>query len=149
MSSVVSHVQQIYQRLSFIKKLFGMGPTEEMARELEREFHAVRRSVETVTFGAALFPNGTPYVYVLELEGGRYYVGWTECVMRRLDEHFTGEGSLWTKAHKPVAVLKVFKGTREDEKQTTIRMVHEKGFDYVRGGPWCKLEYKTVPDMCT
>ena len=31
-------------------------------------------------------------VYVLELEGGRYYVGYTDDVPRRIAEHFLGRG---------------------------------------------------------
>lgn len=147
-NAVVSHIQHIYQRVSFIKKLMDMNPSEEMMRELDKEFHMVRRSVETVTFGATLFPQGTAYVYVLDLENGKYYVGWSECVLRRLDEHFSGDGSLWTKTHRPVAIRTVFQGTKEDEKMATVRLVHEKGFDFVRGGPWCKMEYKTVPEAC-
>jgi predicted GIY-YIG superfamily endonuclease len=33
-------------------------------------------------------------VYVLELEGGRYYVGYTDDVPRRIAEHFFGRGRI-------------------------------------------------------
>jgi predicted GIY-YIG superfamily endonuclease len=34
-------------------------------------------------------------VYTLELEGGRFYVGYTDDVPRRIAEHFMGRGAHW------------------------------------------------------
>ena len=42
-----------------------------------------------------------PAVYVLELEGGNYYVGMSHNLSQRLAQHFSGNGAKWTKLHKP------------------------------------------------
>ena len=41
-------------------------------------------------------------VYVLKLEDGKYYVGSSEYIESRVQAHFVGHGSAWTKMHKPV-----------------------------------------------
>ena len=50
-------------------------------------------------------------VYVLELEGGDYYIGKTRDLQRRTLEHFilasAGAGVEWTRAHAPKCVLEV------------------------------------------
>ena len=144
--AIVETVQQIYRRLSFIKRLLGLQPNDQIQVELKREFTIVRRTIACVTFGALLFPSGTGYVYILELEENKFYIGWSEFLMRRLDEHFTMDGSLWTKKYKPISVIAVRQGDKELEKTITVKYMKEKGFENVRGGPWCKLEYKTIPN---
>ena len=37
------------------------------------------------------------YVYVLELVDNRYYVGRTGNIIQRMNEHFTNNGSMYTK----------------------------------------------------
>jgi predicted GIY-YIG superfamily endonuclease len=50
------------------------------------------------------------YIYILKLEGGKYYVGKTNNVDQRLQQHFDGTfGSAWTRLHRPIALF--------DEKQ--------------------------------
>ena len=51
-------------------------------------------------------------VCTLELEGGRFYVGYTDDVPRRIAEHFLGRGSHWTRTHPPVKVLEVVPGNK-------------------------------------
>jgi predicted GIY-YIG superfamily endonuclease len=36
-------------------------------------------------------------VYTLELDGGNYYVGFTDDIPKRMAEHFLGRGSRWTR----------------------------------------------------
>jgi predicted GIY-YIG superfamily endonuclease len=76
-------------------------------------------------------------VYTLELEGGRYYVGYTDDVPRRIAEHFLGRGSHWTRTHPPVKVLEVVPGNKELENATTIALMCKHGWRNVRGGMWC------------
>jgi len=45
------------------------------------------------------------YVYVLECENGSFYIGQTENLPKRWEEHITGKGANWTKAHKPVKII--------------------------------------------
>ena len=45
------------------------------------------------------------YVYVLELEGGNFYIGQSTSILRRSDQHLNGSGSQWTKLHAPVRYI--------------------------------------------
>ena len=51
----------------------------------------------------------TTNIYVLRLEGGRYYVGKTDNVPQRFQQHLQGQGSTWTKKYKPVSLVKTIK----------------------------------------
>ncbi len=46
-------------------------------------------------------------IYVLQLKSGKYYVGQTNKVAKRFEEHKEGKGSAWTSTYKPVKVLEV------------------------------------------
>ena len=45
--------------------------------------------------------------YVLELAGGRVYVGWSRNLSNRLSEHWAGSGSIMNRTYPPVRVLQV------------------------------------------
>lgn len=49
------------------------------------------------------------YVYTLNLKGGAKYVGYTENLNKRLNDHFTGNGAKWTQKHQPISVNSVQK----------------------------------------
>ena len=81
-----------------------------------------------------------PLVYVLELEGGRYYCGISGANLHaRLATHFCGKGSRWTKLHKPVRIHSVQWGGTGVERQVTIDLCREFGPSKVRGSDWCNL----------
>ena len=84
-------------------------------------------------------------VYTLELEGGRFYVGYTDDVPRRIAEHFMGRGSHWTRTHPPVKVLEVVPGNKELENAATIALMCRHGWRNVRGGLWCSVEMRSMP----
>ena len=80
-------------------------------------------------------------VYVLECEGGNYYVGRTEDGERRLRQHVLGKGAKWTKKHKPKRVVDYYRNMKpSDEKKITERMIKEHGARKVRGGPYVKTK---------
>ena len=84
-------------------------------------------------------------VYTLELEGGNYYVGWSDDVPRRIAEHFMGRGAMWTRVYPPVAVLSVVPGGKDLENATTIALMCTHSWRKVRGGAWCQMELKAMP----
>ena len=45
------------------------------------------------------------YIYILKLEKGKYYIGKSNKLNKRLTDHFTLYGSGWTKKYKPVKVI--------------------------------------------
>ena len=45
------------------------------------------------------------YVYLLHCSNGSYYVGHTDDIVRRLEEHNTGKGAEHTRKYRPVQLL--------------------------------------------
>ena len=80
------------------------------------------------------------YVYVLELQGGKFYVGYTTNICRRIAEHFMGLGAMWTKKHKPLRCLSCVEGGRPLENAITAQLMVQKGYQNVRGAGFCKVE---------
>jgi putative endonuclease len=63
------------------------------------------------------------FVYVLECENGKYYCGITSNLMRRLKEHTSGKGSVFTKKNKPeklVYLEEVISNSEAINKETII-----------------------------
>ena len=84
-------------------------------------------------------------VYVLELEGCNFYVGYSDDVPRRLAEHWLGRGSMWTRTHPPVRVLDVVPGGKDLENATTFALMSKHGWRHVRGGAWRSIELRSMP----
>jgi predicted GIY-YIG superfamily endonuclease len=83
------------------------------------------------------------YIYVLHLIDDRYYVGRTNNIFRRIEEHFTVGGSKYTKKYKPLKVIEVAEElTTDDERKMTFKYVEKHGWDKVRGSYWCSIEIK-------
>ena len=70
----------------------------------------------------------------MELNNNKYYVGKTKCITKRYDEHFSGEGAVWTKLYKPIRFIE-FKTCEKmlDELETTLTYMKDYGIDNVRG----------------
>jgi hypothetical protein len=47
-------------------------------------------------------------MYILRLKEGKYYVGYSSNISRRLLEHKDGNGSEWTKKYHPVDIKKIY-----------------------------------------
>ena len=62
--------------------------------------------------------NEPGHVYVLELAEGRFYVGHTLDLYRRICQHFSGTGAVFTRTFKPVRILSVTEGGPALEKAT-------------------------------
>ena len=80
-------------------------------------------------------------IYVLNLEGGFYYVGKTNDIAKRYQQHLDGKGSSWTKIHKPLSIseIKPCTSTMDEDKYTKEYMI-KYGIDKVRGGSYVKEE---------
>ena len=86
-------------------------------------------------------------IYILKLQGGKYYVGKTSNPMKRYQEHLEGRGSAWTKKYKPVTVEKVIKNASPfDEDKYTKEYMAKYGIDKVRGGSYVSLELDEVQE---
>jgi predicted GIY-YIG superfamily endonuclease len=87
------------------------------------------------------------YVYTLNLEGGRKYVGMTTNINQRMDQHFSGEGSAWTQKYAPVSIKSIKPAKDVDaakklETKMYFKMRDRHGTDMVRGaGHTTSIEY--------
>ena len=80
-------------------------------------------------------------IYVLRLEGGRYYVGKSDNVMNRYQQHIKGSGSAWTRKYKPVSLEKTIENVSSFEEDKVTKMYMSKyGIDKVRGGSYVEVE---------
>jgi len=83
------------------------------------------------------------YIYVLKLVDDRYYVGRTSNILKRMEEHFTIGGAVYTKKYKPLKIIEVIEElTNEDERFKTLEIMEKYGWEKVRGSCWCSLEIK-------
>ena len=80
------------------------------------------------------------YIYILELENNKYYVGKTKNINKRILDHFQNNGSEWTKKYKPIEIINTYKGDNFDEEKHTLLTMDKYGIDNVRGGSYCKIE---------
>ncbi len=79
-------------------------------------------------------------IYTLQLESGKYYVGKSKNISNRILQHFSEQGSSWTKSYKPIKVLSQIPSTDAfDEEKYTLLAMDRYGIDNVRGGSYCKL----------
>jgi len=86
------------------------------------------------------------YIYVLQLQNDKYYVGKTINPHFRIETHFTNNGSEWTKLYKPIKLVELVPNCDHyDEDKYTYKYMDMFGIDNVRGG-----SYSTpVLDNCT
>jgi hypothetical protein len=79
-------------------------------------------------------------IYTLKLEQGKYYIGRTTQPKHRILNHFTDNGSEWTKKYKPISVVSQIKGDEFDEEKYTLIAMDKYGVENVRGGSYCKVK---------
>ena len=80
-------------------------------------------------------------IYVLRLEGGRYYVGKSDNVLTRYQQHLNGNGSAWTRKYKPVSLEMTHTNVSAfDEDKITKEYMSKYGIDNVRGGSYVELQ---------
>lgn len=84
------------------------------------------------------------YLYVLALNQGRYYVGTTTDINKRIQQHFEGNGSSFTRIYHPQKVVTT-KVVDEDtaclqEDFEVKRLMIKYGIDNVRGGSYSTIK---------
>jgi GIY-YIG catalytic domain/Zinc knuckle len=81
------------------------------------------------------------FIYVLQLEKGKYYIGKTNNPKVRIDNHFSSNGSNWTYIYKPINVHEVIPDCDDyDEDKITKKYMDKYGIDNVRGGSFSSVE---------
>ena len=92
------------------------------------------------------FPKKTnKKVYVLQLEQNKYYVGESIYPEKRINDHFSGKGSAWTRLYKPIKILEPFTKKQDNfwELSETIQRMGYHGADNVRGSLFTKTSELT------
>lgn len=81
------------------------------------------------------------YLYTLQLQDGKYYVGKSSDPDSRYLQHKKGSGAAWTKKYKPIKLLdtKVLIG-EHDETNLTKDLMKKYGIENVRGGSYTTIE---------
>ena len=80
-------------------------------------------------------------IYVLKLESGKYYIGKSNDIPKRFEQHLNGIGSSWTKKYKPLKIEKIINNTSPfDEDKITKELMNKYGIDNVRGGSYSNIE---------
>jgi hypothetical protein len=87
------------------------------------------------------------FIYILQLQQGKYYIGKTTNPSFRIDSHFNANGSAWTKKYAPIKVLELIPDCDDyDEDKHTKIYMDRYGIDNVRGGSFVqvKLDEATI-----
>ncbi len=90
------------------------------------------------------------YIYIIQLEKGKYYIGKTNNPQFRLESHFNSNGSEWTKIYKPVKVIDIISNCDDyDEDKITRQYMDKYGINNVRGGSFVsvKLDKSTIDTL--
>lgn len=86
------------------------------------------------------------FVYVLQCEESKIYVGQTTNIVRRFEEHKNGEGSAWTKKYKALSILELVTTSLNDFREValTLQYMLKFGISNVRGGPFSHVDLNST-----
>jgi hypothetical protein len=85
------------------------------------------------------------YIYILQLEQGKYYIGKTSNPQFRIESHFNLNGSSWTIKYKPIKLIKLIPNCDDYDEDKYTRIYMDKyGIKNVRGGSYVKIELDTT-----
>lgn len=107
------------------------------------EHHRRQAELERVTWQQLIPPSQcTSCVYIIGLIEQKHYVGWTDNLEARLQEHRNGQGSVWTQRYpmlQPEQVRVIYTTDRFDEDKYTKMMMAKHGIANVRGGSYVTM----------
>ena len=79
-------------------------------------------------------------IYILKLKNKKYYIGKTENPKLRVGEHFSGDGSAWTRKYPPKKIKKIINNCDDyDEDKYTKKYMAKYGINNVRGGSYINI----------
>lgn len=72
--------------------------------QFQADLEWFRQEIKKAYGGLPAPRQGSFFVYVIECDDGSHYIGHTDDIQRRWQEHLDGRGADWTKAHKPIKI---------------------------------------------
>lgn len=100
-------------------------------------------------------------IYILKLENNKYYVGKTNNLKQRLQQHKNKEGAEWTNKYKVIELIKTINTECQFDEDKYVKIYMNKyGIDNVRGGSYNTLEltelqkalleseFRTIKNVC-
>ncbi len=76
-------------------------------------------------------------IYVLECQKGKYYIGKTNNIERRIEEHLETRGSAWTRKYRPIKIIRIIENQPlYMEDVITKEYMLKYGINNVRGGAY-------------
>lgn len=80
-------------------------------------------------------------IYILKLEKNKYYIGKTNNIDKRYQQHLNGNGSEWTKLYKPLHIITTIESSSEFDEDKYVKIYMSKyGIENVRGGTYVSIE---------
>jgi hypothetical protein len=83
--------------------------------------------------------NSMTNIYILRLIQNNFYIGKSNNPLKRIEQHMTGKGSVWTKKYPPVSIEKIIPNVSVFDEDKFVKMyMAEHGIDKVRGGAYVR-----------
>ena len=115
---------------------------EERNDGLDPEQHCLSLN-ETKDFGLPHIVTrlqGLPVVYILKLQHGKFYIGFTENIGLRLLQHLQGKGAIWTTLYRVESLLHLYLHVSQvEEWRLTLEWIKRYGREHVRGAGFCRI----------
>lgn len=96
--------------------------------------------------------NNETTIYCVNLKGGKKYVGKTENIDKRMNDHFNSRGSQVTKKNEPInyEILETTHGylSSKKEQEYTNKMIDKYGYANVRGGRYTNSNTMSIKGAC-
>ena len=79
-------------------------------------------------------------IYILRLDGDKYYIGGSNFPDYSIENHFNGKGVHWTMKYEPLNVVEIVQGRKnEDIDKYTLEYMNRYGINNVRGGTFSNV----------
>ena len=86
-------------------------------------------------------------IYILRLQGGKYYIGKTVDVVKRYQEHLSGHGAQWTRKYRPISLERTIPNASPfDEDKYVKEYMAKYGIDKVRGGSYVSEQLDEIQE---
>jgi len=80
------------------------------------------------------------FIYALQLQQGKYYIGKTNNPEYRIEQHYQSGGAEWTNKYPALNVIEIIPNCDDyDEDKYTRKYMDKYGVDNVRGGSFCEV----------